>query len=115
MAIAPIDLQTLYSQLDKIGKTHGSQAQTLQVQNALQDVEKAKHQLEEKKKISSTNMPDEDDTQKVKERQYNQQNSKNKNKSEDEPNNPSDEEVVEKKQKVVFQDPNLGQNIDVIG
>ena len=30
-------------------------------------------------------------------------------------NNPSDEEVVEKKQKVVFQDPNLGQNIDVIG
>ena len=51
MAIAPIDLQTLYSQLDKVGKTYGSQAQALQMQNAITDVEKAKQQLEEKKKI----------------------------------------------------------------
>ena len=42
MGIAPLDLQTLYSQLDKIGKTQGSQAQILRVQNALQDVEKSK-------------------------------------------------------------------------
>ena len=63
MGIAPLDLQTLYSQLDKIGKTQGSQAQILQVQNALQDVEKSKQQLEEKKKISSASMTEEEDTQ----------------------------------------------------
>ena len=63
MAIAPIDLQTLYTQLDKIGKTQGSQAHNMQVQSVLQDAEKAKQQLEEHKKISSATMPDENDTQ----------------------------------------------------
>lgn len=114
MGIAPLDLQTLYSQLDKIGKSQGSQAQTLQVQNALQDVEKAKQQLEEKKKISSTSMTEEDDTQKIKDRQHQQQNTKqhNKSKESEDLENAESEEI---KQKVVFQDPNLGQHIDVIG
>ena len=51
MGIAPIDLQTIYTQLDKVGKTYGSQAQLMQVQNAVQDAEKAKHQLEHNEKI----------------------------------------------------------------
>ena len=89
MAIAPIDLQTLYSQLDKVGKTYGSQAQALQMQNAITDVEKAKQQLEEKKKISSTAMPEEEDTQRVKDRQYNNpQNSEKKQ-------NPESEEEIQ--------------------
>ena len=112
MGIAPIDLQTLYTQLDKVSKTHGSQAQTLQVQSALQDVEKAKKQQEENEKIASTNMAEEDDTQKVKDRQYHQNNSKNQHKS-----NPDEtqEESEPERKKVAFQDPNLGQHIDVIG
>lgn len=114
MGIAPLDLQTLYSQLDKIGKTQGSQAQILQVQNALQDVEKSKQQLEEKKKISSASMTEEDDTQKVKDRQHQQQNTNQQNKAK-ESEDLEKTETEEKTQKVVFQDPNLGQHIDVIG
>jgi len=111
MAIAPIDLQTLYTQLDKIGKTQGSQAHNMQVQSVLQDAEKAKQQLEEHKKISSTTMPDENDTQKIKDRQHNQDD-ENKNSGHEKE---SQEEKLEKKQKVPFQDPDLGQHIDVIG
>mgnify|MGYP003418980283 CR=1 FL=1 len=107
MAIAPIDLQTLYTQLDKIGKTQGSQAHNMQVQSVLQDAEKAKQQLEEHKKISSTTMPDE----KIKDRQHNQDD-ENKNSGHEKE---SQEENLEKKQKVPFQDPDLGQHIDVIG
>jgi len=111
MAIAPIDLQTLYTQLDKIGKTQGSQAHNMQVQSVLQDAEKAKQQLEKQKKISSTTMPDENDTQKIKDRQHNQDD-ENKNSGHEKE---SQEEKLEKKQKVPFQDPDLGQHIDVIG
>ena len=113
MAIAPIDLQTLYSQLDKVGKTYGSQAQAIQMQNAITDVEKAKQQLEEKKKISSTAMPEEEDTQRVKDRQYN-----NPQNSEKKQNPESEEEMNQEEEKTkrsIFQDPNLGQHIDVIG
>ena len=114
MAIAPIDLQTLYTQLDKIGKTQGSQAHNMQVQSVLQDAEKAKQQLEEHKKISSTTMPDENDTQKIKDRQYrNPQNSEKKQNSESEEE--IDEEKEQKPKRSIFQDPNLGQHIDVIG
>ena len=114
MAIAPIDLQTLYSQLDKVGKTYGNQAQALQMQNAITDVEKAKQQLEEQKKIASTAMPEEEDTQRVKDRQYrNPQNSEKKQNSESEEE--IDEEKEQKPKRSIFQDPNLGQHIDVIG
>ena len=114
MAIAPIDLQTLYSQLDKVGKTYGNQAQALQMQNAITDVEKAKQQLEEQKKIASTAMPEEEDTQRVKDRQYrNPQISEKKQNSESEEE--IDEEKEQKPKRSIFQDPNLGQHIDVIG
>ena len=112
MGIAPIDLQTLYTQLDKVSKTHGNQAQMLQNQSALQDVEKAKKQQEENEKIASTNMAEEEDTQKVKERQYQQNNSKHQHKSN---HDETQEETEPKRKKVEFQDPNLGQHIDVIG
>lgn len=114
MGIAPIDLQTLYTQLDKVGKTYGSQAQTIQVQNALQDVEKSKHQLEENKRINSTKMPEGNDTQQVKDRKYNNQSGSQKKESSD--GNESEEENEEKiSKRSIFQDPNLGQHIDVIG
>jgi hypothetical protein len=36
MAIQPIDLQALFSQLDKVGKTQASQKEGLQLQQAIQ-------------------------------------------------------------------------------
>lgn len=112
MAIAPIDLQTLYTQLDKIGKSQGNQAQLLQVQTNIQDVEKAKQQLEEKKKIASTKMTDQEDTQKIKDNQHkNQQNFQ----SQKEENPEKEDEIQKEENKVFFKDPNLGQHIDVLG
>ena len=111
MGIAPIDLQTLYSQLDKVSKTHGSQAQILQAQSSMEQVEKTKQQLEDNKKINSTKMADEDDTQKITERKERQQQESSSKKEDAEPE--EQEEKINKKS--MFQDPNLGQHIDVIG
>lgn len=114
MAIAPIDLQTLYSQLDKVGKTYGNQAQLLQTQSNMSNVEKAKQDLEEKKKIASTAMPEEEDTQRVKDRENNnQQNFQKKQNTEDKEENQTEEENLPKRS--LLQDPTLGQHVDVIG
>jgi hypothetical protein len=39
MAIQPIDLQTLFTQLDKVGKTQAAQKEGLMIQQAIQSVE----------------------------------------------------------------------------
>jgi hypothetical protein len=39
MAIQPIDLQTLFTQLDKVGKAHAAQREGLAVQQAMQGVQ----------------------------------------------------------------------------
>ena len=115
MGIAPIDLQTIYTQLDKVGKTYGSQAQLMQVQNAVQDAEKAKHQMEHNEKINSANMPEENDTQRIKDEHQskNQRDSKKRKSSENDENTEETEDLSVRKS--IFQDPNLGQHIDVIG
>ncbi|MDR0601237.1 MAG: hypothetical protein LBG42_02545, partial [Treponema sp.] len=39
MAIQPIDLQTLFTQLDKVAKNHASQREGIAIQEAIQGIE----------------------------------------------------------------------------
>ena len=54
MAINPIDLQTLFTQMDKIGKEQVQQTQVASVKNAIQQDISAQKNLERKTSVEET-------------------------------------------------------------
>ena len=107
MAIQPIDLQTLYTQMDKVSKNVVHQQQQAQLQGAMQldglvkkDIQKSTtvEQMEKQESMSSV---------------------KDGHNSNDEKNNSSkkqkSEEVQEEIVLEVIRDPALGKTIDISG
>jgi len=106
MAIAPIDLQTLFTQLDKVGKAHTSQkeGQINQAIEAMQIQKKTDEQMLQINEAQNTG----EGAEKVKDRpNENHRQSGNKNKR----NKDGAEE--EKENTFVLSDPSLGKNIDI--
>jgi hypothetical protein len=105
MAIAPIDLQTLFTQLDKVGRAHAAQREGQALQQTMQGI-----QLQKKTEENIQQVNEAQDTgegaEKIKDRpnQNQQQSSKNKK---------GQKEDEEKEQISVFHDPSLGKNIDI--
>jgi hypothetical protein len=104
MAIAPIDLQTLFTQLDKVGKTHAPLKEGIQ-----QAVESIRIQNKTEEHILEVNEAQDtgEGAEKVKDREQSnsqQQNESKRNKDE----NKEDEGAVS-----VLSDPSLGRNIDI--
>ena len=104
MAIAPIDLQTLFTQLDKVGKTHTNLKEGLQ--QAVQEIQiqkKTEEHIQEVNEAQNTG----EGAEKVKDREQGnaqQQNESKKNRKE----NKEDEESVS-----VLSDLSLGRKIDI--
>jgi hypothetical protein len=106
MAIQPIDLQTLFTQMDKVAKTQSALREGAAVQQSIQGVH-----LQEKteERIKDVNQAQDmgEGTQKLKDREAREHDrDKKKNQSgksqEEEEKNPS-----------LFRDPTLGHNIDI--
>lgn len=109
MAIAPLDLQVLYSQLENVSKTVAHQQQGKQLANAIQQEVHARELLEKSSTVQQLNSGD-DSVQKVKDRAAggsSQNGSHKKNKE--------DEHSEEQTEPIAFQDPNLGKFIDISG
>ncbi|MCL2801697.1 MAG: hypothetical protein FWD28_08075 [Treponema sp.] len=105
MAIAPIDLQTMFSQVDKVGKTQAAQKEGQALQQAIQGAHmqrKAEEQIRQVNEAQNTG----DGTDKVNDRGQ-RQNSGSKNEREK-----KDQEKEEKKLSVL-RDPSLGNKIDI--
>jgi hypothetical protein len=113
MAIQPIDLQTMFTQLDKVGKNQAAQKEGLTVQQALQNVQMQKKTEEH---IQSVN--EAQDTGEGAEKVDDQSGRKNAGEA--------GEEVQEhdggegdagegEEDPVVIRDPALGRNIDISG
>jgi len=108
MAIAPIDLQTLFTQLDKVGKIHASQKEGQPLQQAIQAIQIQKKTDEQMLQINEAQDTGEG-AEKVKDRGYeNQSQNRNKNKREQNKN-----DTDEKENTFVLSDPSLGKNIDI--
>jgi hypothetical protein len=104
MAITPIDLQTLFAQLDKVGKTHAPMKEG--IQQAVENIQIQKKTEEHIQEVNETQNTGEG-TEKVKDREQSgagHQNENKKNKKE----NREDEGAVS-----VLSDPSLGKNIDI--
>jgi len=112
MAIQPIDLQALFTQIDKVGKNQALLREGLQTQEALQQ-QQSQRKLEEN--VQSVNQAQEmgEEAEKVKDdsgRGAHAKQGGGKEKSEEE-----DDSAEEKKKPELIKDPALGRNIDISG
>jgi len=107
MAIAPIDLQTLFTQLDKVGKTHVSQREGQAIQQAVQGIQIQKKTEEQIQQVNEAQNMGEG-VEKVKDRGPDHKQRQNNGKKNDKEPNEEDEEPVS-----VLRDLTLGRNIDI--
>jgi len=111
MAIQPIDLQTLYSQLGTVSKTVVHQQQGAQLQNAIQQEELSKQLLEKRKAVEAASA-EEGGPIAVKDRKENASaDGEQKRKKE----HTEEQAQGEEKKVEVITDPRLGRHIDVSG
>jgi hypothetical protein len=107
MAITPIDLQTLFTQLDKVGKTQASQREGLALQQSMQAVQLQKKTNEQIQQINEAQNTGEG-AEKINDHGGGSgQGQKNSGKK-------KEQEQEEKNNTVsVLNDPSLGKNIDI--
>jgi hypothetical protein len=107
MAISPIDLQTLFTQVDKVGKQETAQREGAAIQQALQQVQSQRLTDE---KIRSVNEAQDQGEGAEGVRDHNGRKAFHEG---DSSRHNEEEENAEEKQDGVIRDPDLGRNIDV--
>lgn len=108
MAIAPLDLQTLYSQLDKVSK-NVVQQQVSQIKNVL-DNENNAQKLAEQKKVVEQLPSEENGMNEVKNNSHNSSGN-----NQQKYYKQKKEEVIEEQEPEVIKDPSLGRKFDISG
>ncbi|WP_304221967.1 hypothetical protein [Gracilinema caldarium] len=109
MAIQPIDLQTLFTQMDKVGKQKTAEKEGLMLQQSLQGAAELKKTEEKVRSVTETKEP-EDGAERIKDRTSKKQNQEGWTEKKDEKKEQAEEPVSD-----VIKDPDLGKHIDVSG
>ena len=109
MAMQPIDLQTLFTQLDKVAKNQTQQREGLQIQAALNQVQSQKKAEEQIRSVNEAQdmgygIP------MIKDEKPQQQTSEREKKE-----NEAIQVEVEETCNTAFRDPALGRNVDISG
>lgn len=114
MAIQPIDLQTLYAQLEKVGKTQVHQQAA--VQNA-REAELARNREDAQKKVTTVQEAEagEEGTGIVRERKDSSGDTANDARSGPEGRQQENTAPEESDDREVIRDPDLGSHIDISG
>jgi hypothetical protein len=112
MAIQPIDLQALFSQLDKVGKAQAGQKEGLQLQQAIQG---AHIQQKNEERIQSVNESQDvsQGPEKVKDRSARKD--RDNAEREDTPEGEAPDTEENRADPSIIQDPALGKYIDLSG
>ena len=109
MAIQPIDLQAIFSQVDKVGKANTALREDMAVQQEMHGIHMQRKTEEKIQSVNETQNTGEDGAEKIKDKESKGQESpageKGKNNSKD----PNEEEKTVR----VISDLNLGRNIDI--
>ncbi|MDR0497055.1 MAG: hypothetical protein LBH42_05525 [Treponema sp.] len=110
MAIQPIDLQAIFSQVDKVGKTQAVQREGQQIHESLQQVHIQRKMEQDVQSVNQAqDMGEEAETIKdEKRRGAHDQHSGNNERS-------GEEEYMEDENPDLIRDPALGRNIDISG
>jgi hypothetical protein len=108
MAIQPIDLQTLFTQVDKVGKTQSAQREGLAMQEAIKGAQierKTEAQIQSVNEAQNTG----EGAEKVKDRNAGGQDAPEGEGKRQE----KDEAPQEERERTIIRDPSLGANIDI--
>jgi hypothetical protein len=110
MAIQPIDLQALFTQLDKVGKSQTVQREGQQIQGSIQQIQiQRKNEQNIQSVNQSQDMGEEAGTIKDEKRHGARENNARERKQQD-----KDSSEAEEKRDLI-RDPALGRNIDISG
>jgi hypothetical protein len=107
MAIAPIDLQTLFTQLDKVAKTQSAQKESQVIQQAMQGVQLQRKTEEHIEQVNEAQNMGEG-VEKVNDKKQNE-----KDKSEEKRKSREQAEKEGEDKSSVLRDLNLGKKIDI--
>ena len=107
MAIAPIDLQILFTQLDKVGKAQASQKEGMTLQQAVQNVQLQKKTEEHIQEVNETQDTGEGAEKVNDHRQRGDEGGEKKRRENSSGENEDDGQVS------VLRDLSLGKNIDI--
>ncbi|MDR3337013.1 MAG: hypothetical protein LBT16_07400 [Treponema sp.] len=110
MAIQPIDLQTLFTQIDKVGKDQSVLREGHQIQSALQSARLEQRELQRDHSVNETQDTGQGGAGRVNERPSRRRNGKEFLTKEGEDNEEGEDEDPS-----VIRDPYLGRNLDVSG
>jgi hypothetical protein len=112
MAIQPLDLQTLFTQVEKVGKNQAAQREGLQIQEALQQVQSQKKAEEQVQSVNEAQNAG-DGAERIKDGTSRRQphgEDEGREKPEDREKEPEKED-----RENFIRDPSLGRNIDISG
>jgi len=109
MAIAPIDLQAIFSQVDKVGKSQAAQREGQTLHQAIVGVQLQRKTEEHIQQVNEAQNTGEG-AEKVKDRDAERKQKRNSGGRGDESN---EDENTEEKQFSVLHDPYLGRKIDI--
>ncbi|MDR2730966.1 MAG: hypothetical protein LBB81_08735 [Treponema sp.] len=109
MAIAPIDLQAIFSQVDKVGKTQAAQKEGQALHQAIQGVQ-LQHKMEEHIQQVNEAQNTGDGVEKIKDRDKEHGQKQNSGRKNDESKKDENDEET---QVPVLRDPYLGRKIDI--
>jgi hypothetical protein len=113
MAIQPIDLQAIFTQIDKVGKNQAAQREGLQIQQALQG-----HQIQQRAEERIQSVNEAQDTGEGGAERVNDRNARGGEEREEGREAAEDKEAgPEERERTayVIRDPGLGQNVDFSG
>ena len=112
MAIQPIDLQAIFTQVDKVGKSQMVQREGQQIQDSLQQIQSQKKLEENVRSVNETQNMGEG-AEKIRDdkrrRTYENPGGANEEQEEENGSNPENEKAD------LIRDPALGRNIDISG
>ena len=112
MAIQPIDLQAIFSQIDKVGKNQAVLREGQHIQDALQQVQ-TQRKLEENVRSVNESQKMGEEAETIKDgKGHGPQAKKGGSKEKQEEN---DDENAESEKTALIRDPALGRNIDISG
>jgi hypothetical protein len=112
MAIQPIDLQTLFTQIDKVGKEQMNQKEGVHLQAVLQAAHLQKKTMERSHSVAESQDIG-DGMEQLKDRNARRQGEEHP--ADQKPDKDDDTESEDKGKPPVIQDPALGKNIDISG
>ncbi|MCL2832224.1 MAG: hypothetical protein FWD78_03555 [Treponema sp.] len=114
MAMQPIDQQTLFTQMDKVGKNQVLQKEGLQLQASLQHTESQKKAEQQVKSVNQAQDMGYG-TSKIKDENSHSPGQEKKSKDNESGDDEKKNEKAAAAQNNYFRDPTLGRNIDISG